>query len=86
VIRAADNPVPPGNQARPANPAPGQRADEGDASYWYDLSGADRSPVPAETRGPFEPLVSSSGTHGGNDGEQDVDQMASVIAEPPRVW
>jgi hypothetical protein len=43
-----------------ATAAPGQGPDERDASYWYDLSGADRPPVPAETRGPFEPLVSSS--------------------------
>jgi hypothetical protein len=35
-------------------------ADEPDASYWYDLSGEDSAPVPEETRGPFEPLVSSS--------------------------
>jgi len=44
-----------------ATAAPGQEADERDASYWYDLSGAESAPVPVETRGPFEPLVSSSG-------------------------
>jgi hypothetical protein len=48
-------------QDAPAAAAPGQGSDEGDASYWYDLSGGDGSPVPAETRGPFEPLLSSSG-------------------------
>jgi hypothetical protein len=42
-----------------AVPAPG--AAEGDASYWYDLSGEDSAPVQEEARGPFEPLVSSSG-------------------------
>ena len=43
--------------------SPGQGTDERDASYWYDLSGADNpsgARGPAETRGPFEPLVSSS--------------------------
>ena len=35
-------------------------ADERDTSYWYDLSEEDSPPVLAETRGPFEPLVSSS--------------------------
>ena len=35
-------------------------ADERDTSYWYDLSGEDSAPVLGETRGPFEPLVSSS--------------------------
>jgi hypothetical protein len=45
--------------------ASGQGPDERDVSYWYDLSGvdsppADTAPVLAETRGPFEPLVSSS--------------------------
>ncbi len=42
-----------------AAPAPG--AAEGDASYWYDLSGEDSAPVQEEARGPFEPLVSSGG-------------------------
>jgi len=35
-----------------------------DPAYWYDLPGADQAeetpPVAAETRGPFEPLVSSA--------------------------
>ncbi|MDQ2810558.1 MAG: hypothetical protein M3Z75_01420 [Actinomycetota bacterium] len=47
--------------------ASGQRPDDGDASYWYDLSDADSSPVPAQTRGPFEPLVSSRGSEDGQD-------------------
>ena len=47
----------------PAAAAPGP--DEHDASYWYDLpgtsGGGDTTPrVPQETRGPFEPLVSSA--------------------------
>ncbi len=41
--------------------APGQAATERDASYWYDLSAEDSAPVPEETRGPFEPLISSTG-------------------------
>jgi len=46
----------------PAAAAPGP--DEHDASYWYDLpgtsAGGNATPrVPQETRGPFEPLVSS---------------------------
>ncbi len=45
----------------PATPGP----DEHDAAYWYDLPGTgvgeDTTPrVPQETRGPFEPLVSSA--------------------------
>jgi hypothetical protein len=45
----------------PATPGP----DEHDAAYWYDLpgtgAGEDTTPrVPQETRGPFEPLVSSA--------------------------
>jgi hypothetical protein len=44
----------------PAAAATEPGADEPDASYWYDLSGQESAPAPAETRGPFEPLVSSS--------------------------
>ena len=47
----------------PAAATPGP--DEQDAAYWYDLpgtgTGGDSTPrVPQETRGPFEPLVSSA--------------------------
>jgi len=48
------------SSGHPAVAATEPAADEPDASYWYDLSGEDNVPVPAETRGPFEPLVSSS--------------------------
>jgi hypothetical protein len=43
--------------------AAGHGPDERDASYWYDLptTGTGTAPVPADTRGPFEPLVSSHG-------------------------
>jgi hypothetical protein len=46
--------------------AQGSEPDERDASYWYDLPGQDgaageaRTQVAEPTRGPFEPLVSSS--------------------------
>jgi len=55
-----DTSEPSGPPAAAAAAAAEPVADERDASYWYDLSGEDRSPVPAETRGPFEPLMSSS--------------------------
>jgi hypothetical protein len=54
----------------PATAAPGSQPDERDASYWYDLSGQDsaageaRTQVAEPTRGPFEPLVSSSAPPG----------------------
>ena len=52
-----------GQPDEPAAAIPGP--DEHDAAYWYDLpgagSGGDTTPrVPQETRGPFEPLVSSA--------------------------
>ncbi len=52
-----------GQPGDPAAAAPGP--DEHDAAYWYDLpgtsAGGDITPrVPQETRGPFEPLVSSA--------------------------
>ena len=52
-----------GGQADNPGPAASQPAEQ-DASYWYDLpgsgSGGDASQVAEETRGPFEPLVSSA--------------------------
>jgi hypothetical protein len=36
-------------------------AAESTAAYWYDLEEQDLAPEPLETRGPFEPLLSSSG-------------------------
>jgi hypothetical protein len=56
-----------GDPDNPATAAPEDEPDERDASYWYDLSGGDSAHVPEdahvleETRGPFEPLVSSNG-------------------------
>jgi len=52
-----------GQPDEPAAAIPGP--DEHDAAYWYDLpgtgSGGETTPrVPQETRGPFEPLVSSA--------------------------
>ena len=56
-----------GQPDEPAAATPGP--DEHDASYWYDLPGAggggENTPrVPQETRGPFEPLVSSADSPG----------------------
>ena len=43
---------------------PGRRPGPDDPSYWYDLAATgpaeEAPPVPEETRGPFEPLVSSA--------------------------
>jgi hypothetical protein len=38
-----------------------QRAQEREAAYWYDLSVDPGAPMRQEARGPFEPLLSSSG-------------------------
>ncbi len=38
-----------------------QQAHEREAAYWYDLSVDPGAPLREETRGPFEPLLSSSG-------------------------
>jgi hypothetical protein len=38
-----------------------QRAQEREAAYWYDMSIDPGAPLGEETRGPFEPLLSSSG-------------------------
>ena len=38
-----------------------QRAQEREAAYWYDLSVEPAAPQREEARGPFEPLLSSSG-------------------------
>jgi hypothetical protein len=45
----------------PAAGSPGQDPAERDADYWYDLLAEDPAPKREETRGPFEPLVSSNG-------------------------
>ena len=50
-------------------PAPSARARSADdAAYWYDPLTEDPAPEPAHTRGPFEPLVSSSDPPGGGRG------------------
>jgi hypothetical protein len=47
-------------------PKPSARARSADdAAYWYDPLPEDPAPEPAHTRGPFEPLVSSSDPAGG---------------------
>jgi hypothetical protein len=88
------------SSGHPAVAATEPAADEPDASYWYDLSGEDNVPVPAETRGPFEPLVSSSrppsdpvppataikdfDLTGETIGEQNVDQHFDQLLAQPR--
>ncbi len=64
---------------------PGLDAEERDASYWYDLSGEDSAPVQEETRGPFEPLVSSSGPLPGGVPSPDVAPAASAAVAEGRV-
>ena len=50
-------------------PKPSARARSADdAAYWYDPLTEDPAPEPAHTRGPFEPLVSSSDPPGGGPG------------------
>jgi hypothetical protein len=47
-----------------SDPAPtwsGRHAAADDAAYWYDLLAEDHVPQHEETRGPFEPLLPSSG-------------------------
>jgi hypothetical protein len=77
VIRATDYPAGPADAdvfvyrepstppaARPAGP-PARDPAEHDTAYWYDLLTEDTALRHEETRGPFEPLHSSSGTASG---------------------
>ncbi len=57
-------------------------AAERDASYWYDLSGEDTTPVQEEARGPFEPLVSSNGPPAAGIPAPGVAPAAEVPAAP----
>jgi hypothetical protein len=57
------DPSPP-SAAPPAGP-PAQDPAEHDTGYWYDLLTEDTALRHEETRGPFEPLHSSSGTASG---------------------
>jgi hypothetical protein len=57
--------------ARPAGPAadpPAHDPAEHDTAYWYDLLAGDTAPRREESRGPFEPLQSSSATSPGPGG------------------
>jgi hypothetical protein len=45
----------------PSVGSPAQDPAERDAAYWYDLLAEDPAPMHGATRGPFEPLVSSTG-------------------------
>ena len=51
-----------GTPATRRRPRQGRRAAADDAAYWYDLLAEDQVPQQEETRGPFEPLLPSSGT------------------------
>ena len=51
------------SEPEPRPSARGRPAD--DAAYWYDPLTEDPAPEPTPTRGPFEPLVSSSGSPSG---------------------
>jgi hypothetical protein len=51
--------------AGPAADSPARDSDEHDTAYWYDLLTEDTAPRREETRGPFEPLQSSTGTSSG---------------------
>jgi len=65
-----------------SDPAPkpsARHAAADDAAYWYDLLAEDPAPQPEEARGPFEPLLSSSGTSGAAGRPPGADQ-----AQPPR--
>ena len=56
----------PGAQpGRPAADGPARDPAEHDTAYWYDLLAEATAPRREETRGPFEPLQSSSGTSSG---------------------
>jgi hypothetical protein len=55
--------------SEPAPPSSPRRAAADDAAYWYDLLAEDPAPQHEQTRGPFEPLL-SSGTPPGAAGQQ----------------
>jgi hypothetical protein len=68
------------------DPAPkpsARHAAADDAAYWYDLLAEDPVPQPEEGRGPFEPLLSSSGTAGAPPGAAGQ-QPGTDRAQPPR--
>ena len=50
-----------GQQGGSGEDAPAHDSAERDAAYWYDLLTEDPAPRREETRGPFEPLISSRG-------------------------
>jgi hypothetical protein len=61
----------------PAPSAPARARSADDAAYWYDPLSEDPIPARQETRGPFEPLVSSSG------GRPDAVSTPAAGAEQP---
>jgi hypothetical protein len=54
-----------GQQDGPAAGSPARDPAAHDTAYWYDLLAEDAAPGRPETRGPFEPLVSSGGRPAG---------------------
>jgi hypothetical protein len=65
----------------PAPTSSARRQAVGDTAYWYDLLAEDPVPQREETRGPFEPLLSSRGTPsaagpGGNERAQEPPDAA----------
>ena len=76
---------------QPDDPVAARESDENDAAYWYDLPGTgsegDAPPhVVEETRGPFEPLVSSSDPPGATTrfsaGPDTAQPLAPDVAHP----
>jgi len=68
----------------PGDPAASPASDpaEHDAAYWYDLVMKDTAPKREESRGPFEPLVSSSGSPPDEALQRPATSDAAVTAEP----
>jgi hypothetical protein len=75
---------------QPGDPAASASAqNERDASYWYDLSGEadapakDEAPAAEATRGPFEPLVSSSDLPAGSTQPSPSTSDVAPPVQPP---
>jgi hypothetical protein len=84
VYRDAD-----GQPGGPAAGTPAQDPAGRDAAYWYGPLAADPAPAREETRGPFEPLVSSNGpspaTARPRPAEPDAAGPAGTAPDPPPV-
>jgi hypothetical protein len=69
-----------GQPGGPAADSSAQDPAEQDASYWYDLVAEGPAPKHEETRGPFEPLVSSSGPSADAAHQQPAELNAAATA------